>query len=307
MKLNAGIDVSELKYFKYIPISMIGIYHGVVLNNMIMTMRRKNSIIETLNVYNINNYKFHQDELDAEYAYSMIRNIGIVSFTSHFLYSCIVIVKLWQEEKRALNIIDWNKSVIAYSKQNSRSSITNFDTSSQGNKDIYKNCFWISMAKFSHIAVLPLLLFSVIDLDVLPNILYTLFIDSGREILIVACIDLGLLVASFAFYGSKRKNTDVMFARIIFLNIFVIGLYIFWCSSSQYGFYEFIKVQDYALTYTGVYSIIMNVYIYQVCNINYLVNSDYTYKSIPSVEAEDPTESDPFIDVDDSALEDNIV
>ena len=163
------------------------------------------------------------------------------------------------------------------------------------------------MAKFSHIAVLPLLLFSVIDLDVLPNIIYTLFIDSGREILIVACIDLGLLVASFAFYGSKRKNTDVMFARIIFLNIFVIGLYIFWCSSSQYGFYEFIKVQDYALTYTGVYSIIMNVYIYQVCNINYLVNSDYTYKSIPSVEAEDPTESDPFIDVDDSALEDDIV
>ena len=66
MKINAGIDVSELKYFKYIPISMIGIYHGVVLNDMIMIILSKNSIIETLNVYNINNYKFHQDELDAE-------------------------------------------------------------------------------------------------------------------------------------------------------------------------------------------------------------------------------------------------
>ena len=302
MKLNPGIDVSELKYFKYIPISIIGFYHGVILNNMIHVLLNKEHIINTLNVYNINNYKMHQDELDAEYAFSMIRNIGIVSFTTHFLYSGIVVVKLWHEEKRALTVIDWNKSVIAYSKRDSRSSITNFDTSTHCNKNIYNNCFWISMSKFSHIAVLPLLLFSVIDLDILPNILYTLFIDSGREILIVACIDLGLLVASFAVYGSQRKNTDVMFARIILLNIFVVGLYVFWCSSSQYGFYEFIKVQDYALTYTCVYSIIMNIYIYQVCNINYLVNSDYTYKSIPNAEPEDP-----FIDVDDSVLSDDIV
>ncbi len=47
--------------------------------------------------------------------------------------------------------------------------------------------------------------------------------------------------------------------------------------------YEFIKVQDYALAYTGTYSIILTIYIYQVYNINYLVNNKYLYHAIPTV------------------------
>ena len=95
------------------------------------------------------------------------------------------------------------------------------------------------------------------------------------------------------------------------INSLLLATYITVCSSKQYGVYEFIKVQDYALMYTGIYSIIVNLYIYQVCNIHYLINSDYTYKSIPTAEvatlaSHGENETDSFLDVSDEALKEQL-
>jgi hypothetical protein len=305
LRLNAGIDSQQLKYFKYIPIFMFILYHSIVLRDLYNVLKNKDAIIEVLHIYNINNYKIHYQVLDADYAYSMIKKIGIISYITSACFTGLLVHKLWNEERRILNVIDWNQSVLEYSKQGSRSEVSNFD--SQFNKNIYRDCLWISFSKFSYIVVAPLTLFSVLNLNVLPNILYTLFIDRAKEIYVISCIDLGLLIGSIFIYKIRGRRLGNVFMKIMIINTLLMLSYIYICSSKQYGVYEFIKVQDYALIYTGIYSIIANVYIYQVCNINYIVNSDYTYKSIPTAEvstvaSECENETDSFLEVSDEQL-----
>lgn len=311
LRMNAGIETEHLKYFKYVPIVALGLYHCIVLRNMYTSISNKDAVIEVLRIYNINNYKIHYQVLDAEYAYTLIKRIGIISYTTSVCFSGLIIHKLWVEERRIMNVIDWNRSVLAFSKQGSRSEVSNFDLESQCNKNIYNECLWISLSKFSYIMVAPLMLFSVINMNILPNILYTLFIDSGKEIFVISCIDLGLLLGSILIYKIRGRRMCDIFMKIMIINSLLLATYITVCSSKQYGVYEFIKVQDYALMYTGIYSIIVNLYIYQVCNIHYLINSDYTYKSIPTAEvatlaSHGENETDSFLDVSDEALKEQL-
>ena len=284
--INPNIEIHHLKYIKFIPISVICLYELKVLLDVISVLSSKESIITTFRTYNINNFMKNNQVLDAEYAYSLLKKVGIVSFTTHVWFTGFVVSKLWIEERKITQIIDWNRSVLAYSKSNSRSSITNVDISSHCGENIYSTFFWMSIAKISCILIEPLMLFSVVNLKTLPNILYTLFIDSGKEIYIVSCINMGLLVASICMNKTKYMRHGNLFIRMIMMNIFVLGLYLYWCVSKQYGIYEFMKVQNYALSYTGVYSIVINLYIYQVCNMHYITKRDYEYEKIPNSEEE---------------------
>ena len=307
IRLNAGIESQHLKFFKYIPIGAFVLYHCIVLHDLYNALKNKSALVEVLRIYNINNYKIHYQVLDADYAYSMIKRIGIISYITSICFTGLIVHKLCVEERRILNVIDWNRSVLAYSKQGSRSEVSNFDLEAQCNKNIYRDCLWISFSKFSYIIVAPLMLFSVINVNVLPSILYTLFIDRAKEIFVISCVDLGLLLGSIFIYKIRGGRMGNVFMKIMIINMLLLVAYISVCSSKQYGVYEFIKVQDYALMYTGIYSIIANLYIYQVCNINYLVNSDYTYKSIPTAEVETvasdgENETDSFLDVSDETL-----
>ena len=285
LKLNAGIELHHMKFIKFIPILAILMYEGSVLRDLIYVLSDKENIIATLRVYNINNYKMNYQVLDADYAYSLLKKVGIISYITHVFFTGFIVSKLWIEENKITNIVEWNRSVLAYSKKNSRSAITNVDVTANFGENVYSICFWISMAKFSYILLEPLMLFSVVNLEVLPSILFTLFIDSGKEIYIISCINMGFVVATLCLHRTKMMQNGNMYLRMIIINLLVLSTYLYWCQSKQYDLYEFIKVENYGLTYTGVYSIIINLYIYQVCNIHYIVKRDYEYETIPTSES----------------------
>jgi hypothetical protein len=274
LHLNTGMEMSHLKYLKYIPVFALCVYELVILRDLYAVLEDKNRLIEVLRIYNIDNYKIHDQVLDAAYAYDLMRNIGIVSYVVNLCFTGFIVRKLWNEERKLMNVIE-----------GSRSTVTNVNATSYCNKELFKECLSMSMSKVSYVVIAPLTLFSVINLHVLPNILYTLFIERAKEIYILSWMDFGIILGLFVVHHFQVSNRgSSIFMKIMLLHIFIIGAYLYLCASKQYGVYEFIKVQDYALTYTGCYSIILNIYIYQVCNIHYLVNNDYRYTSIPATE-----------------------
>lgn len=296
LKLNVDIKTSQMRYYKFIPIIAIILYEITIFLDMYNIIKDKENVVETLRVYNINNYKIHYQVLDADYAYTIIKNVGIISYTTNICFTWFVIYKLWTEERKIFNVVDWNSSVLAYSKQGERSSVTNIDIESQSNKNLFDECFWMSISKISFIILAPLTLFSVINLNVLPNILYTLFIDSGKEIYVLSCIDLGLMIGTIIVYKCCKQKNEGIFIKVMLIHMFLITGYLVMCDSKQYGMYEFIKVQDYALAYTGTYSIILTIYIYQVCSINYLVNNKYIYQAIPTEESLSDSEDESLLE-----------
>ena len=274
-KMTVEIKKHHLALFKFIPILSIILFEVVVMTIMIDFFNDEDEIKELLNKYNINNYIKNNNELDEDTGYRYAKDVLIISFVTQMLYNIVYIYKLIYEENKAFNQNDMNDEAKNF-KNNKKVMPINYN-----NGSVYNHFFWMTMSKISYLFVSPFTLYSMMNMNILPNIVYSLIIDSGKELLVIASLEFAFMAFPLIIYNTSIIESGRIFYGIIFCNIIIVTLIMIMCTTSHYNIYEITKIQDYALMYNGVYSIIYSIYLYQTSNICYLLTNHNLYEEIP--------------------------
>tara|TARA_Y100001970_G_scaffold70188_1_gene89370 strand:+ start:308 stop:1201 length:894 start_codon:yes stop_codon:yes gene_type:complete len=273
--MRVEIKPHHLSLFKYIPILSIIMFEVVITTNMIDFFNDEDEIKELLNKYNINNYKINNFELDEDTGYKYAKDILIISFVTQMFYNIVYVYKLIYEENQAFHQNDMNNEAKKFN-NNKKIKPINYN-----NGTVYNNFFWMTMSKISYMLVSPFTLYSMLNINILPNIVYSLIVNSGKELLIITCIEFAFMAVPLLIYNISIIESGRIFYGIIFCNIIIIMLIMIMCTAKNYNVYEITKIQDYALMYNGVYSIIFSIYLYQTSNICYLLTNHNLYEEIP--------------------------
>ena len=89
------------------------------------------------------------------------------------------------------------------------------------NGSVYNHFFWMTMSKISYLFVSPFTLYSMMNMNILPNIVYSLIIDSGKELLVIASLEFAFMAFPLIIYNTSIIESGRIFYGIIFCNIII--------------------------------------------------------------------------------------